>query len=197
MTETGMLPSWVVPPPCSVRDLSCLSLRMLVEEKGTERARTAAGMVAVLGWLRGAVRGPMTGRTDGPARRDVALCELCAAECRVDDGHPPPPLHEVCQLAEVAYRPPRDVDAGYARGVWLALRWALGQMARPPLDLPIRRPDGQLMGEVEVYAQLLAGADSPPDPALRAELRRTAAALVTDSRHLAGLVDDAAARIRA
>jgi hypothetical protein len=51
--------------------------------------------------------------------------------------------------------------------VWFTLRWALGKASRPPLDLPIRRADGQLMGEVEIYAELVAGCvDNRPEPSL-------------------------------
>jgi len=44
--------------------------------------------------------------------REVALAELCATECLLDDGYPPPPLHEVCQRLELAHLPPMSVDAG-------------------------------------------------------------------------------------
>jgi hypothetical protein len=186
MDARSALPEWLAVTPAELRDLSCLALRLVVEQ----RSREAAGMVAVASWLHGQLRGPATARDEGPRRRDVALAELCAAECLVDDGHPPPPLHDVCQLLEVSYRPPIDVDAGYGRGVWLTLRWALGKASRPPLDLPIRRRDGRLMGEVEIYAELVAAGRD------RAKARRAAVLLATDSVRLADLVEDAAARIR-
>jgi hypothetical protein len=84
-----------------------------------------------------------------------------------------------------------DVDAGYARGVWLMLRWVLGQASGPLLDLPIRRVDGQVMGEVEIYSVLVSHGQD------RAEARRGAVLLAADSRRLAALVEDAAARIQA
>jgi hypothetical protein len=186
MDARKALPGWLAVTPIELRDLSCLALRLVVEQQ----AREAAGIVAVVFWLGGLVRGPATARDDGPERRDVALAELCAAECLLDDGHPLPPLHEVCQLLEVAYRPPLDVDAKYGRGVWLTLQWAMCKALRPPLDLPIRRPDGRLMGAVEIYAELL---DDGRD---RAEARRAAEVLARDSRRLAELIEDAATRIR-
>jgi hypothetical protein len=146
-------------------------------------------MVAVVGWLHGQIPGPVTSRSDGVELRDVALVELCAAECLVVDGRPPPPLHDVCQLLEVAYRQPIDVDAGFARGVWLALRWVLGQEPRPPLDLPIRRRDGAVMGEVEMYVELVSRGE--PQPTARAAAR----ALAADSRRLAALVEETAANM--
>lgn len=149
MDAQSALPGWLAVTPAELRDLWCLALRLVMEDQ----SREAAGMVAVVFWLLGRSRGPATAREDGPDRRDVVLAELCAAECLVDDG-PVPPLHDVCQLLEVAYRPPIEVDSGYGRGVWFALRWVLGKASRPPLDLPIRRPDGRLMGEVEIYADL-------------------------------------------
>jgi hypothetical protein len=93
------LPGWVVPTRVELRDLSCLALRLVVEQRLLE----AAGMVAVAGWLHGRLRGPATARTDGAASRQVAVSELCAAECLLDDGRGRPPLHELCQLLEVAY----------------------------------------------------------------------------------------------
>lgn len=181
------IPAWMRPTRFELRDLSCLAIRQVADLK----AREPAGMIAVVGWLRGLSRGPVTGRTDSAQVRDVALCELCAAECRLDDGRQPPPLHEVSQLLEVAYWPPEDVDAEFALGVWLTLSWALGETERPPLNLPIRSADGTVAGEVEIYAQLVTGGQD------RAEARETATALAAASRRLAALVEDTAARIRA
>lgn len=180
------LPGWLAVTPFEVRDLSCLALRLVVEQ----RTREAAGIVAVVFWLTGRSRGPATARGEGPGRRDVALAELCAAECLIDDGQLPPPLHDLCQMLEVAYRPPLEVDAGYGRGVWLTLRWAMGKTSHPPLHLPIRRRDGQLMGEVEIYADLIAAGHD------RDEARRAARVLAADSRKLADLIEDTATRIR-
>lgn len=174
-----------MPAPVEVRDLLCLAFL----HQATYRMTEAAGIVAVMDWLHGKLPGPVTGREDGPEMRDVALVELCAAECLVDDERPPPPLHDVCQLLEVAYRKPIDVDAGFARGVWLALRWVLGQEPRPPLDLPIRRRDGAVMGEVEMYAELVARGE--PSTTARAAAR----ALAADSRRLAALVEETAANM--
>ena len=174
-----------MPAPVELWDLSCLALRLLA----THRTREAAGMVAVVGWLGGELPAPVTARSDRVEVRDVALAELCAAECLVDDGRPRPPLHDVCQLLEVAYRAPIDVDAGFARGVWLALRWVLGHEARPPLDLPIRRPDGAVMGEVEIYAELVSRGE--PDPTART----AAQALAADSLRMAALIEETAANL--
>jgi hypothetical protein len=100
-------------------------------------------------------------------------------------------LHEVCQLLGVAYHPPVPVDPGFARGVWLTLRWALGQTPRPPLDLPLRGRDGAVLGEVEIYATLIERGSN------REQARQAATALAADSRRLAALVEDSAGRIRA
>jgi len=193
MDPRTTLPGWLVPVPASVRDLSCLALRLVVEQQ----SRQAVGMVATAGWLRGPLRGPVTGRSDGPASRDVALCELCAAESLVDDRHTPPPVRDVHRRLGVVFWPPLHVDAGYARGVWLTLRWALGVASREPLDLPIRDADGRLLGEDAIYAGLLAQYGAAPDGPERQRARRSAAALVEQSRRLANLVEDTAERIRA
>jgi len=185
MSRQPDMPGWVVPAPVELRDLVCLAFR----HHAAHGTREAAGIVAVAGWLRGQQPAPVTARSNGAEVRDVALVELCAAECLVDDGRPPPPLHDVCQLLEVAYRKPVDVDPGFARGVWLALRWVLGQESRPPLDLPIRRPDGAVMGEVEIYAELVSRGE--PAPTARA----AAKALAADSLRLAALVEETAANM--
>lgn len=153
-------------------------------------------MVAAVGWLHGSLRGPVTGRQDGPDVRNVALCELCAAESLVDDGHAPPPVREVHRMLGVAFRPALDVDAGYARGVWLTLRWALGVATREPLELPIRAADGRLMDEASIHAVLLGRLGSTSDRAQLDRARRNAAALAEQSRRLAELVEDTAVRIR-
>jgi hypothetical protein len=191
MTTRATLPGWLAPAPVSVRDLSCLALRLVVEQQ----LREATGMVATAGWLHGSLPGPVTRRTDGPVSRDVALCELCTAESLVDDGHAPPPVREVHRMLNVAFWPARPVDAGYARGVWLTLRWALGVASREPMDLPIRDAGGRLVDETTIYTGLLA--QYGPAPADRERARRGAAALAQQSRRLAELVEDTAERIHA
>jgi hypothetical protein len=186
------LPGWLIPAPASVRDLACLALRLVVEQQ----MRQAAGMVAATGWLHGSLRGPVTGRPDGPASRDVALCELCTAESLVDDGHPKPPVREVHRRLGVEFWPAQEVDAGYARGVWLTLRWALGVASRGPLDLPIRDATGRLVSDATIYAGLLSRLGPTPDGIRRDRARRDAAALVEQSQRLAALVEDTAERIR-
>jgi hypothetical protein len=78
-----------------VRDLSCLTLSLIAEE----RSREAAGMVAAVGWVRGLACGPAPGRDDEARVRAVAWCELCAAEHLLADGRPVPHLGEVCRLS--------------------------------------------------------------------------------------------------
>ncbi len=176
------LPDWVRPGVIELRDVFFLALDMV-----DRNSQEAAGIVAVITWLLGQSGGPVTGRTDGADRRDVAVVELCAAEHLADDG-PVPPLHEVCQHYEVAYLPALPVDVGHARGAWLALRWTLGETSRPPLDVPIRCADGSLMGEVDIYAKLVSGGKD------RTAARKTAVALAKASRRLAELVEQTAAR---
>jgi hypothetical protein len=186
-------PGWVVPGPFAVRDLSCLALRRVVEK----RCREATGIVATLGWLHGRLPGPITARADSASSRDVALCELCAAESLLGDGGPPRPFVEVCRMLGVRFVAPIDVDAGYARGVWRTLLWLFGSAVTPPLVVPLRHPDGALMGEVEVYVALLASHGAELDASARERARGDAAALVADSGRLAALVEDTAARVRA
>jgi hypothetical protein len=189
MDGQAVLPGWVRATPFEVRDLWCLSMRLVVERQ----SRDAAGMVAALGWLQGLIRGPATARPESAVSRDVALCELCAAESLLGDGAPPPPLGEVCRMLGVVFVAPLDMDAGYARGVWRTLLWVLGSASRPPLELPIRRLDGSLMNEVEMFSELIEGAGVDA----RDRACTDAAVLVADSRRLAALVEDTAARVHA
>ncbi len=193
MDEQAVLPGWVRPTPYELRDLSCLALGLVVEQ----RSRDASGIVAALGWLCGLLRGPATGRTEGAASRDVALCELCAAESLLGDGAPPPPLEEVCRILGVEFRTPMQVDAGYASGVWRTLHWVLGSASTPPMILPIRGADGAVLGEVAIYAELLARMDETADARQREQARTDAAALAAESRRLAARIEDTAARVRA
>jgi hypothetical protein len=73
----------------------------------------------------------------------------------------------------------------------LALRWALGQSARPPLDLPLRDAAGSVLGEDQIYATLISRGSAPADA------RRAAGMLAADSLRLAVLIEDTAERARA
>lgn len=191
VTGVGRRPGWVVPSWHQVSDLVCLAMRAIPEGRSAD----CAGMVAATGWVRGFLAGPITGREDDPLLRPVALAELWAAAA-VQPGWPTPPLRELCVMLRVAYRPPLDVDARYALGVWRTLRWLTGtEGEQPPLELPTRTADGRPATADQIYAGLVAiqGVVAREDAAaLRAHAERTAARSI----RLAALVTDAAQRAR-
>jgi hypothetical protein len=182
-TQIG-LPTWVAPDPLAVRDLLCLAMDRVARLKEQE----VAGMVATTLWLGGASKTPATAQTEPAERRDVALVQLCAAEVLMGDENATT-LIDVCRLVGVPFAAPLDALPEYGLGVWLTLRWALGETPNPPLNLPIRHPDATLLTEEEMYSSLAAsGMD-------RAQCRETAAALAVESRRLAGIVADIAATL--
>jgi hypothetical protein len=74
------------------------------------RDREAGGVIEAVSWIVGTSPGPGSGRREGPAAREVALCELCAAECLIVEGAPtgsgePPPLRGLCARLGVRYVP--------------------------------------------------------------------------------------------
>lgn len=189
--HAGRRPDWVVPTWWQVNDLACLALRAVVEQKATE----CAGMVAAVGWARGLIAGPITGRAEDPLSWQTVVAELWAA-ASAHPGWPTPPLAELCVMLRVDYLEPREVDPRFAHGVWLALRWLTGTgNQRAPLELPVRRTDGVVADADDVYAALVAaqGIVAAEDiDGLRAQAER----MTDKSRRLAALVADAAQRIR-
>lgn len=184
-------PDWVAPTWWQVGDLSCLAMHAVVEQQRPD----CAGMVAAVGWVRGAVAGPITGRDGHPITRQLAVAEMWAAAAAQPD-QPAPPLAELAVMLRVEHREPLPVEPLYARGVWLALRWLTGTGDQAtPLELPVRNSAGGLASADEVYAALAAERGFVPAEeigALRVCADRTAAR----SRQLAALIADTAHRIR-
>ena len=69
--------------------------------------------------------GPVTGRTEKPVTEALARAEIWAA-IAMSDGERPN-LQQICADLGVEYWPPLAVEQGWAEGVWLALRWLLGE----------------------------------------------------------------------
>ncbi len=175
-----MWPGWLSPSLDAVTDLLMLAgLRF-----DLLRERQTAGVIETVSWIVGTSPGPATGRGEGPRAREVALCELCAAECLAveDTGAASPPLRQVCDQLGVRYVPARSGDPGFGVGVRETLRWALGETPRPPLRLPLRGADGRVLAEEPILASLLGSGMNP------AEAAAAAREMAADSRRLAELV---------
>jgi hypothetical protein len=108
-------------------------------------------------------------------------------------------LERVCADHGVEYWSPLAVERGWAEGVWLALRWLLGEQgADAPMTLPRRSPDGALQTVDDLYDHELARAPSryvsrEQRQALRADIQRIA----RKSDTVAGLIEDTKRRLSA
>lgn len=184
MGSAAVWPCWVVPTVDGVHDLLLLAgLRF-----DLLRDRESAGVIEAVSWIVGTSPGPGTGRSEGPADREVALCELCAAECLIAEGSTEGsgksarPLRGVCAQLGVRYVPTLTGDPDYGFGVWTTLRWALGLTPIAPMRLPLRGSDGRVLGENQIYAGLTGkGMDS-------VEARASAREMAADSQRLAELI---------
>jgi hypothetical protein len=112
-----------------------------------------------------------------------------------DDARPN--LEQICADLGVEYWPPLAVERGWAEGVWLALRWLLGEQgADAPMTLPQRSPDGALLTADDLYERALARAPSQYDSreqrqALHAQVLQTA----RKSYAVADLIEDTKRRL--
>jgi hypothetical protein len=186
-------PRWVVPAPAEVIDLHWLAYRVH-SDIGSARC---AGISGALAWVSGGSAGPVTGRTEKPVTEALARAEMWAAIAISSGGRPN--LERICADLGVKYRPPLAVEQSWAEGVWLALRWLLGEQgADAPMTLPQRSPDGALLTADELYERTLACAPSQYDSreqrqALHAEIQQIA----RKSHAVADLIEDTKRRLSA
>jgi hypothetical protein len=191
MVWTAVTPEWVVPAPMEVIDVHWLAYRV---HSDTGSAR-CAGISGALAWVGGGPAGPVTGRTEKPVTEALARAEMWAAIVVGNDA--PPDLERLCADLGVEYWPSLPVERGWADGVWLALRWLLGEDgADAPMTLPRRRLDGAVLTADELYEQELACAPSRYESreqrqALHAEIRRIAG----KSHAVADLIEDTKRRL--
>lgn len=172
-------PSWLRVPTASIEDLLGLaSVRF-----DLDRDRFPAGVISAVAWILESAPGPGTGRSEGPAMREVAWCEMCAAQVHAmeNDDEPPPPLRQVCTDLGVQYLPALSGDSAFGLGAWATLRWAMGMETAPPMRLPVRALDGHLLEVGEIVPTLVAGGWHPADADAEAQ------EMVEDSRRLAAL----------
>ena len=176
MVWTAKIPAWVAPTPMEVIDLHWLAYQV---HSKTGSAR-CAGISGALAWVCGGSTGPATGRTEKPVTKELAEAEMWATTALENDNAIQPDLKQLCSDLGVEYWPPLPVERGWAEGVWLALRWLLGESgADAPLTLPQRGPDGAVLTADQLYERELARAPSHYESleqrqALRAKMRRVA-----------------------
>lgn len=180
-----------MPALVEVIDLHWLAYRV---HSDTGSAR-CAGISGALAWVSGGAAGPVTGRTEKPVTEALARAEMWAAIDMSDDARPN--LEQICADLGVEYWPPLAVERGWAEGVWLALRWLLGEQgADAPMTLPQRSPDGALLTADDLYERALARAPSQYDSreqrqALHAQVLQTA----RKSYAVADLIEDTKRRL--
>lgn len=193
MVWTAVPPGWLVPALMEVMDLHWLAYRV---HSDTGSARSA-GISGALAWVSGGAAGPVTGRTDNPVTEALARAEMWAA-IAISTGRSPD-LERICADLGVEYWPPLAIERGWAEGVWLALRWLLGEQgADAPMTLPRRSPDGALQTVDDLYERELTRAPSQyasreQRQALRADIQQIA----RKSDTVAELIEDTKRRLSA
>jgi hypothetical protein len=168
-------PEWAVPATAKIADLMWLAYGSWV----SSRSQWSAGVMSTAAWVRGGRPAPVTGRADLPVTRPLAEAELWVSLAVVSEhwGAPGLPAEAVCARLGVAYAAPEPVDVLWASGTVESLRWLLGEpgsdggLAGPPMEVPVRRPDGSIPTAHELYEHALLRSWSPPPPEQRRDLR--------------------------
>jgi len=185
-------PPWGVPTPVQITDLHWLAY---AESSETGSAR-AAGAVATPAWVRGGQGAPVTARPEQPVTSALAQFEMWAAAALIGPDAPPP-LKTLSEELGVAYRRPLNISPAEADGVRAALGWLLGRTRQPPLPLPERRADGQLVDVQELVEAAMAAAPHRIwGPEERHAARVEARAAVKGSRRLVDKIAAAQERLR-
>ncbi|MHA6793778.1 hypothetical protein ACVGVM_09715 [Pseudonocardia bannensis] len=192
MTWTPAEPPWAVPPRAQIADLHWLAYADATEST----SRIAAGVVAAVAWARGGQQAPVSGRTDQPVTRALAEMELWGARAATSPDSPIP-IDALRDDLGVDYCPPRELDPQRAAGTVAALSWLLGKTTSPPMPLPARRPDGQLLETQElVDAAMAAEPYKTWGPEERHAARNDARATVERSRRLIARIASVQERVR-
>ncbi|WP_214364957.1 hypothetical protein [Pseudonocardia sp. H11422] len=192
MSWTPVDPPWAVPTRVQISDLHWLAY---AEASETDSPR-AAGVVAALAWVRGGQDAPVTARPEQPVTSALAQYEMWAASASANPDAPPP-LRTLSEELGVAYRRPLRIPADEADGVRITLSWLLGRTRRPPMPLPERRPDGQLVAVQELVESAMAAAPHKIwGPEERHAARAEARAAVERSRRLIDKIAAVQERLR-
>jgi hypothetical protein len=170
-------PHWAAPATAEIADLMWLAYGSWV----ASGSQWAAGIMSTAAWVRGGRAAPVTSRPDAPVTRALAEAEFWTSLAVLDErsGSPAFPADAVCARLGVTYAAPQPVDVLWARGTVGTLRWLLGKpgsdgRADPPIPVPVRRPDGSIPTERELYERALSDARSVLVPEQRRRLRQKA-----------------------
>jgi hypothetical protein len=140
MESSPAVPPWAVPACAAVSDLHWLAYADAVQD----RSPLARGIVAALEWVRGERDGPLTGRSERPVTAASARAEMWAT-AEIIYPEAPLPARTLADELGVAHRRPLPIAPHAAEGVRRTLRWLLGDVVEPPLDLPVRCTEGELV----------------------------------------------------
>jgi hypothetical protein len=141
---------WVRPTAVEVEDLHWLAHRRHMDTEGWV-SDAAAATAATVAWVWGGTTAPVTGRSEQPVTREVAVAEWWAAMAACDGGATPErQRRRVCTELGVPYWPPDYEAVGLEQGyaIYQTLSWLLGTLdgwergRRPPLQIPVRDADG-------------------------------------------------------
>jgi hypothetical protein len=181
MSDTAVIPAWVVVPPAEVADCHRIAHAIAVKTQDL----TVAGVAATVNWVTGGQESPITGRElPGGSGPDVGVArvEMLAA------GGPVPA--EMWRHYGLEPRGPITDHPGWCRAVSSTLGWLLGVHTRPPFQLPRRNPDGSVLSGEQLYREAVAAHPHRSwIPEQRAEARDRAYELSAVYQRLAALAD--------
>ncbi|MBV9651720.1 MAG: hypothetical protein JO296_16510 [Pseudonocardiales bacterium] len=147
---TARVPSWVVPAPMAVRDMTLLAAH-LYRDKPNDAIH---GVTAALAWILGDAYGPITGRTEQPVTRNLAQAEETASAIAFG---PIFDLGSDYARLGVANVPARPHSTSYCRTVSRTLWWLRGKEdIKPPMTVPVRDDHGRPLTARELYDRRVA-----------------------------------------
>jgi len=140
-----LIPQWVVPEPREVGDL-----RRYTRWAGQDMGHvTAQGEWAVVEWVVGGERPPITGMIES-VTWELARAQSWVALSRAANGTLPT-TREWAALG-VSPRPTAAGDREFAYGVWRALAWVLGVRPTSITRPPARDVDGVVLPGTELMS---------------------------------------------
>lgn len=178
-------PQWAKAGQQTLDDLYWITVRAGIE---TDRP-WVHGTTQTLSWLAGRSAAPISGRAEQPVTRAEAEAEKWYA---IGYGDELLPLARICAELHVT-NPPAipDLDIGFVDGVARCLNWVLdGPGAHMPLDVPRRRPDGQVVCAQQRYDEAIQARGHHLLPEERVALRRTTFRQAAHDAVIADIIED-------
>lgn len=182
----AVVPRWVTRPAQKLSDVHWLAARTLVDT-GSERALAVQHTLA---WITGLVPAPVTDRAAGTVTREDADLELRAASALLGEPDGQPHTRVAEELGIPAWTPP-EAPPAWTTGVYDTLLWLCSAEWPPPLEVPVRDEDGQVVSAEDLFDQAVAA--EPARYALprdRTMLRLSTARQAARSHQLAELIAD-------